>query len=281
MSRSRFADLLDRANRLRATALFVHEGEPSLLRVQGAVLPLPDDPDWTKAELGEVLRSLVQSGPRRTFEERGRIEFSYTDQRGQIWIGAALRQEVGVSLSLRRFAPPAKQPLPSPFLEAASANLGWVWVVGQRGSGKTSILERCVVELAHKRSAHVLVLERGVSKIRTPKRGYPFLLEHRTYQSNQEVADLLRDSDPDVAVVDDLEGGVAFQACARLAARGRLVITSHGGATVQQALVHAILSVRRDERRRFRELVARRFTAGLLQVLTPRNTGIGLSLIHI
>lgn len=280
MSRSRFSKVLDRAGRLRASTLFLHENEPSLLRVSGAVLPLPDDPDWTSAELSEVLRSLVQAGPRRTFEERGRVEFSYTDKRGGIWIGAALRLEAGLSLTFESFAPPAKQPVPSPFLEAASADLGWVWVVGKRGSGKTSILERCVRELAQKRSAHVLVLERGVSRIRTPTKGYPFLLEHQTYETNQEVADLLRNSDPDVAVVDDLDGGVAFMACAKLAARGRLVITAHRGGDVQQALVHAILSVDRADRRRFRELVARRFTAGLLQVLASRNTGIGKVACH-
>ena len=280
MSRSRFSKLLDRAGRLRASTLFICQNEPSLLRVSGAVLPLPDDPDWTEAELSEVLRSLVQAGPRRTFEERGRIEFSYTDVRGGIWIGSALRQEAGISLTFQRFAPPARQPVPSPFLQAASADLGWVWVVGKRGAGKTSTLERCVVELAQKRSAHVLVLERGVSRIRTPTKGYPFLLEHQTYRTNAEVASLLRESDPDVAVIDDLDGGVAFMACAKLAARGRLVITSHKAGTVQQALIHAILAVKRDDRRRFRELVARRFTAGLLQVLAPRNTGIGKVACH-
>ncbi len=106
MSRSRFSKLLDRAGRLRASTLFICQNEPSLLRVSGAVLPLPDDPDWTEAELSEVLRSLVQAGPRRTFEERGRIEFSYTDVRGGIWIGSALRQEAGISLTFQRFAPP-------------------------------------------------------------------------------------------------------------------------------------------------------------------------------
>ncbi|MBL4844094.1 MAG: hypothetical protein JKY65_01095, partial [Planctomycetes bacterium] len=275
MSRSRFGDLLDRAGRLQATAIFLSEDEPGLLRVQGAVLPLPDDPPWSSGELREVIRSLVQANPRRKFEERGHLEFSYLDKRGATWVGSATRSDAGLSMTFRSFAPPApeKQPLPAPFLLAATGTRGWAWVAGRRGSGKTSILERCLVELSQKRSAHVMILERGVKRIRPPKKGLPLLLEHHAYETNADLVARLKEAEPDVLLVDDLDGGEALLACAELASQGRLVISTHGTSTLQQALVHAILTVPRSERRRFRELVARRFSVGLLQVLTRRNTG--------
>lgn len=271
MSSSRFGSLLERAARLGAQAIYLRQGQTAYLRIQDAVLVIPDDSPWSAGELEEVLRSLVQKGPRQIFAERGHVQFSYRDKRGVLWLGAATRSEGEASLTFMTYEPPERVELPAPFLEAVTQG-GWSWVCGASGSGRTAALERSLGEIAQKRTAHVLVVERGVARIQPPRGGRPLLFERSVYQRREELAPRLRDADPDVLIVDDLDGGPALMACAEIAARGRIVISSHRGGTFERALGHALLRISSDERLRFRELLARHFRAGLLQVLVRGNT---------
>lgn len=271
MSSSRFGALLERAARLNASAIYLRQSGLAHLRVQGAVLPIPDDSPWSSSELEEVLRSLVQKGPRQIFSERGHVQFSYRSKQGVLWLGSATRSEGEASLTFCAYEPPERVELPAPFLQAACTS-GWSWVCGAAGSGRTAVLERALAEIAEKRTAHVLVVERGVARIRAPRSGRPLLFERSVYQRREELAPRLRDSDPDVLIVDDLDGGAALMACAEIAARGRIVISSHLATTFERALGHALLRIPTQERARFRELLARHFRAGLLQVLVRSNT---------
>ncbi|MBP1687299.1 MAG: twitching motility protein [Deltaproteobacteria bacterium] len=221
-----------------ATDLHVSTDSPPLMRVDGALTPLPLPP-LTANETRSLCYSLLTDSQRHRFEEHSELDFSFglrglSRFRGNLFlqkgtVGGAFRL---IPYEVRGLADLG---LPPVVAELTKLPRGLVLVTGPTGSGKSTTLASMLDRINRERHEHIVTIEDPIE----------FVHEHRKCLVNQRevfadthtFAEALRHvlrQDPDVVLIGEMRDLETVASALTVAETGHLVLSSlHTNSAVQ------------------------------------------------
>ena len=179
----KIADLLNLSVERGASDLHLTAGLPPLVRIDGEICPLFDEPVVGLAGSGEridqqkvlaLLHEVMHDAQRREFEDRLEADFSYELRGVARFRVNAFHQNRGAAAVFRTI--PAKVMtmealgLGPIFNTIADAPRGLVIVTGPTGSGKTTTLAALIDYLNETKRQHILTIEDPIEFVHESKR---------------------------------------------------------------------------------------------------------------
>jgi twitching motility protein PilT len=260
---------------LGASDLFLTSQARPFVRLAGELRPLEGEQALTSAEVEAILGELGPDVPREALAqgrnlhwtteiaEVGAVEFStFRDHRG---LGALCR------LSVSSAAPADTLGLAPEALALTTEPDGLIVVTGPRGSGKSTMLAAFVDAINRQRADYIITLE---PEIRVLHENRHALISQRASGADAGGAAraALREN-PDVLVIDDLDGPDVTLAAFEAAAHGALVIVAVAGGSTAGAIAHLLDLVPAEHRAEARAQLASSFRGALAQVLLRKAGG--------
>lgn len=228
-----------------ASDLHVSVGTPPLLRIDGALIPVHEQPVWHRERTATALYSLLNPTQRATFDEKLELDFAFTlsanarfrvnyyQQRGAI--GAAFRIIPTEIKTLGQLG------VPDQVGEFSKLPRGLVLVTGPTGSGKSTTLAALVDLVNRTRADHIVTVEDPIEFLHTNKKA---LVNQRevgadTHSFGNALKHVLR-QDPDVILIGELRDLETISVALTAAETGHLVFatlhTQSAGSTIDRVI---------------------------------------------
>jgi len=260
-----------------ASDLLLVAAAPPSMRINGAVVPLDDDP----LESDEIARAVVPAlapHARRAYQERGIADSSFrTADLGRFRIN--LHHERGRAAAAIRRLPPTVPRLATLNLPPHVDNLtrlprGLVLIGGPTGSGKTTTLAALVNEINLREARHIITIED------------PIEYEHHHRKSLIEQVEVGVDAPdfptalraalrqaPDIIVVGEMRDPETMQIAVTAGETGHLVFSSLHTPDVSTTVARVADSFPLERQNTIRQELAMALAAVLTQTLMPRVGG--------
>ncbi|MBE3556445.1 MAG: type IV pilus twitching motility protein PilT [Firmicutes bacterium] len=222
--------LLVQAKTVGASDLHLQAGAPPLMRVDGKLQPLRDEP-LTPQQSEALTLSLLDDMHRGQLQQERQVDLAAEVKGiGRFRINVFFQREtVAAALRLIPTDPPALESLGLPevisrFLEAPQ---GLFLVTGPTGSGKSTTLAALVDRINQREARHIITLEDPIEYVYTPKHS---LIAQR--EIGRDVSDFpsglraaLRE-DPDVLLVGEMRDPLTIATALTAAETGHLVFST-------------------------------------------------------
>jgi len=228
---ARLIALVERTLELGASDLHLAADQPPFVRVLGDLVPMPDAPVLSAADVREMAMSIITSRQRERFEERRELDTAYALP-GRVRLRVNLfvqRGAVGAALRVIPFEVVPFDQLGIPAVVASFADLprGLVLVTGPTGSGKSTTLAALVDLVNQKRRAHIITIEDPVEFVHRSKTS---LVNQREVGDDTDgfsiaLAQALR-QDPDVVLVGEMRDLETVSTALSAAETGHLVFAT-------------------------------------------------------
>jgi twitching motility protein PilT len=214
-----------------ASDLHLTAGTPPQIRVNGALVRLPDHPRLMPTDLRRMVYSILTSHQREQFEERLELDLSHSlpgrarfrvnvfQQRNSI--GAVMRVIPNTIKGLGELG------LPQAIEEFVTLPKGLVLVTGATGTGKSTTLAALIDIINATRSVHVMTIEDPIEFMHSHKKAIVNQREIGT--DTRSFAAALRHAlrqDPDVILVGELRDLETIETAITAAETGHLVFAT-------------------------------------------------------
>jgi len=231
--------LLEEVVKRRASDLHLQVGLPPMLRVDGALAPIPgyDTLDVSKVEMlvGAILdedQQQILSKDKEfdfsfAFGELGRFRVNAFHERGNL--AAALR------LIPNEIKTVTELGMPPVVMNFAEYPRGLVLVTGPTGSGKSTTLAALVDKVNSEKAHHIITIEDPIEFTHKSKRSVVVQREvhYDTYSFSAALRSSLR-QDPDVVLIGEMRDLETISAAITIAETGHLVFaTLHTNSAAQ------------------------------------------------
>jgi twitching motility protein PilT len=261
-----------------ATDLHLKVGSPPRMRVKGVLDPVPGQPELDKATVEAMATAILPGPAAEAFAARHEAACAYAlDGVGRFRV-AAYRQRGSATLILRRVETLAgslgELGLPSRLRQLAEAERGLLLVSGPARSGRTRTLAALVDHLNHSRACHIVTVEDPVEVLHRDRMAAISQREvGRDVPSTAAgVAAALR-HDPDVIVIDHLDGPAATEVALSAAESGCLVVAGVLAGDVGEALRRLVSAFPPEARQQMRLALVGALVGATCQRLVPTASG--------
>jgi twitching motility protein PilT len=225
--------LLRRAVELGATDVHLKVGQPPVIRRDGDLGAMPDEPPLTGDDLARAVDIVGASVPTRLeeFRHSGDLDVAYQSDDLPRFRVNAFRQRGAVSIALRVI--PKNVPsfddlsLPPGVHRLADEHRGLVLVTGATGSGKTTTLAAMLGHVNRTRRQHIVTIEDPIEILHADQ---GCIVNQRevgldTESFHQGLRRALR-QDPDVILIGELRDAETAQTALQAAESGHLVLST-------------------------------------------------------
>lgn len=222
-------ELLRAAVERGASDLHLKAGAPPMMRVRGALLPLPGQPSLDLEALRRIAEQVVPSALRASRADHHDLDFAYTIPGLGRFRGSAFQQRGATGLVFRviplQIASLADLRLPSVLAAIAREERGLVLVTGTTGSGKSTTLAAMIEEINREERCHILTIEDPVEFIFADKKSIVNQREVGIDAMNfhNALRAALR-QDPDVILIGELRDLETVEIALAAAETGHLVL---------------------------------------------------------
>jgi len=263
-----------------ASDLHVSAGTPPLMRVDGALRPVPDARTWDRERTAQALLGIMRPDQLAEFErsleldfsfglaDRARFRVNYYQERDAI--GGAFRlipteirtlEELGMPEAVARFAR-----LPR----------GLVLVTGPTGSGKSTTLAALIDLVNTTRSDHIVTVEDPIEFLHVHKRSLVNQREvgHDTHSFANALKHVLR-QDPDVILIGELRDLETISIALTAAETGHLVFATLHTQDAAQTVDRVIDVFPPHQQNQVRAQLAATLQGVVCQTLVPKIGGSG------
>jgi twitching motility protein PilT len=232
-------DLLKVAFKEGASDLHLVVGVPPILRVNGVILAIPDEPPLTDKRAEELVFALVTEEQKETFLVNKEIDFSVSFKDMVRFRVNAYYERGHISASLRLV--PNQVPvikdlgLPQICADFAKLKQGFVLVTGPTGHGKSTTLAAIINEINETRREHIVTIEDPIEYVHPHKKSIVSQRELRADTHSWEIAlrSVLRE-DPNVVLIGEMRDYETIAAALTIAETGHLVFaTLHTNSAAQ------------------------------------------------
>jgi twitching motility protein PilT len=205
------------------------------LRINGELQPVSDLPAIKSAEIDAIADSIMNSGGRRSLEERGSADGACSSASGVRFRYNVFRRQGRLAIALRRledrFRTLVELGLPDELHRLADLTDGLVVVSGTTGAGKSTTLATLLDKINRERRCHIITIEDPVEYIHNPK--LATVNQRELYTDvpdfNEALVASLR-QDPDVILVGEIRDLKTIRTAITAAETGHLVYTTvHAG----------------------------------------------------
>ena len=223
----------------KGTDLHLTAGSSPLVRVDGELHAVPDQPVLKPADTQAIADVLLDEADRATLAKRGDVDFAFGFDRLARVRGSAYAQRGSTTLALRmipsRIPSMAELGLPEAVQRMVDAPSGLILVTGPTGSGKSTTMASMIEHINSTRFCHILTIEDPIEYVFRHGRGAVNQREvgRDTESFGRGLRSALRE-DPDVLMVGEMRDLESIDTVLTLAETGHLVIaTVHTNDTTQ------------------------------------------------
>jgi twitching motility protein PilT len=222
-----------RAAELGASDVHFKAYKPPMLRVDGDIHALDGAEPLSETDLRDILDAVTAAVPdrRKTFEETGELDLSYTARELPRFRVNAFKQRGQTSLAFRLI--PRNVPsfddlrLPPGVARLAREHRGLVLVTGATGSGKSTTLAAMVSDINASRQQHIVTIEDPIEMLHDDR---SCIVNQRevgldTLSFGQALRRALR-QDPDVILIGELRDAETAETALQAAESGHLVLST-------------------------------------------------------
>ncbi len=221
------------------TDLLITAGAPPLLRVDGALRPIPGLAPLDPPQAESLVTAVLGKELSEQLGQKRQVDFAFSWAAKARVRGNAFHQRGSQALALRLipFAIPTMEQLGLPAIvrDWVALPKGFVLVTGPTGSGKSTSLAAMIDHINTHRAVHILTVEDPVEYLHHHKRSAVNQREVGT--DTNSFADALRAAlreDPDVVLLGEMRDPESIQTALTIAETGHLVFaTLHTNDTAQ------------------------------------------------
>ncbi len=271
---SHIDDLLRAMHEKGASDLHFAVGIPPIMRVDGALTPLPWD-KMTPQDSQRLIYDILTDERIQRFETELELDFSYQLGRTARFRVNVFRDKGNVASAFRQI--PQKIPtlkelsLPPILEELTKLPRGLVLVTGPTGSGKSTTLAAMINQINTESSEHIITIEDPIEYLHTHK--FSIINQREVGQDTHQFKNALRAAlreDPDVILVGEMRDLETMQMAVSAAETGHLVFATlhtNSAATSVERIVDSFPSGQQEQ---VRLQLSNNLQAIVCQQLIPR-----------
>jgi len=249
-------------------------------RRHGVLAPIWDNgEELTPEDCERLVKGFLEGRPRETFEERGDVDFAYSNDFGR-YRASVVKQRLGWNMAFRTIPNEVRsmdqlglsQTL-KPLLEYSN---GLVLVTGGIGSGKSTTLAAMISEINGKREDHIITLEDPIEYLIPSDQCHVNQREiHRHTDSFAKALRAALREDPDVVMVGEMRDLETISLAITAAETGHLVLATLHTSSAARTLDRVLDVFPTDQRDQIRQMVSESLRGIISQQLVPRADGQG------
>ena len=262
----------------QASDLHLIAGIPPHLRVEGALIPVPDEAVSIPEDIGGILKEMLNSEQLERLHINKELDFSYAYSEQARFRVNAYTQKNSYAVALRRI--PLEIPpidalgLPNILHQFTTLRQGFILVTGPTGHGKSTTLAAILNEINQTRAEHIVTVEDPVEFILKPSKSIISQREMGFDTHSWQIAlrSVLRE-DPNIVLIGEMRDYETIASALTIAETGHLVFaTLHTNSAAQT--IDRIVDVFPDEQQsQVRMQLSNVIEAVFSMRLIPSNTG--------
>jgi twitching motility protein PilT len=261
--------------------LHLKAGAPPLVRVNGSLGPLPDEPRLTAQDTDRVLDGILPTdGHRSEFGADNEVDFSYAIAGLARFRVNAFRQRGAVSMVMRAIPTKIKTAdelgLPPVVSELAEEARGIILLTGTTGSGKSTTLAAIIDHINRTRAEHIVTIEDPIEFLHEDKQS---ILNQREVGSDttsfgRALRRVLR-QDPDVILIGEMRDEETVHTALSAAETGHLVLSTLHTIDAPETVNRIVDFFPPHQQQQARAMVAGTLKGIISQRLVPTADGRG------
>jgi len=269
--------LLTTAIRKAAEDLVLTVGRPPMLRLDGALEPLPTE-TLTPADTVALMKSITPERYQQELQEEGSADFGFSFREQASFRVAIFRQQGQVAMVLRMIPSQVRSfqelGLGPSVQELLFRPRGLLLVTGPTGSGKTTTLATMVDHINNSRKVHILTIEDPIEYRHAHRKS---IVSQREVgvdvpAFSEALRRALRES-PDVILVGEMRDLDSMRLAISAAETGHLVLSTVHTQSAQGTVERIIDEFPPNQQEQIRIQLASSLIAVLAQSLVPRIGG--------
>jgi twitching motility protein PilT len=269
--------LLTTAIRKAAEDLVLTVGRPPMLRLDGALEPLPTE-TLTPADTVALMKSITPERYQQELQEEGSADFGFSFREQASFRVAIFRQQGQVAMVLRMIPSQVRSfqelGLGPSVQELLFRQRGLLLVTGPTGSGKTTTLATMVDHINSSRKVHILTIEDPIEYRHSHRKS---IVSQREVgvdvpAFSEALRRALRES-PDVILVGEMRDLDSTRLAISAAETGHLVLSTVHTQSAQSTVERIIDEFPPNQQEQIRIQLANSLIAVLAQSLVPRIGG--------
>ncbi len=232
-------ELLNTTINAQASDLHLLVGSPPMLRIDGRLTPLSNQPVLTAEAAKELVLSLLNPQQKELLFINKEIDFSFgVGQTSRFRVNAYFeRERLAAALRLLpvKIRSIEELNLPSICHRLTSLRQGFILVTGPTGHGKSTTLAAIIEEINQTRETHIVTIEDPIEYVYTNKKSIISQRELHQDTHSWEIAlrSVLRE-DPDVVLIGEMRDYETIASALTIAETGHLVFaTLHTNSAAQ------------------------------------------------
>ncbi len=214
-----------------ASDLHLLVGSPPIVRIDGALLPVPGENVLLHDTISQLMEPVVAADQRQVLEVNKELDFSFSLAEAARFRVNAYFQKGSLAASFRLI--PVRIPkidelgLPGICHEFANMKQGFVLVTGPTGQGKSTTLAAILDEINQNRRVHMVTIEDPIEYMYTSARAIVSQREVHNDTHSWDIAlrSVLRE-DPDVVLIGEMRDFETIAAALTIAETGHLVFAT-------------------------------------------------------
>ena len=267
-------DLLRVVHEKGASDLHIAVGVPPIIRVDGALIPIPYD-KVSSQDAQRLIYDILTDEQIQRFETELELDFSYSLARIARFRVNVFRDRGNVGVAFRQI--PQKIPslkdlgLPMVLEELTHLPRGLILVTGPTGSGKSTSLAAMIHQINTEQGRHIITIEDPIEYLHTHR--CSIINQREVGQDTKQFKNALRAAlreDPDVILVGEMRDLETMQMAVSAAETGHLVFATlhtNSAATSVERIVDSFPSGQQEQ---VRLQLSNNLQAILCQQLIPR-----------
>jgi len=257
-----------------ASDLHLRVGTPPVLRVNGALVPLNNEP-LTKEDMIQLARQCLTDRQKREFDERWELDFALSLSKVGRFRVNMFKQRGSIAFAIRRvhFTIPTFEELnlPPVLAEISDARRGMVLVTGITGSGKSTTLAAMISYINKTRSENIITIEDPIEFVHANDKS--IIAQREVGGDTTSYALALRQAlrqDPDVILLGEIRDMETMSLTIQAADTGHLIFSTLHTMDAVQTINRIISFYPPHQHQEIRLLLASNLRAIVSQRLLPR-----------
>jgi twitching motility protein PilT len=280
--------LLRRAVELGATDVHFKEGQPPILRRDGALGPMDGIGALQLPHLEAILAAVGVGAPARLqlFQNTGDLDLAYQPVDLPRFRVNAFRQRGSISFAFRVI--PKNVPtfadlaLPPGVARLTTEHRGLILVTGATGSGKTTTLAAMIGEINRTRRQHIVTIEDPIEILHADDQ---CIINQRevgldTESFSQALRRALR-QDPDVILIGELRDAETAQTALQAAESGHLVLSTMHTIDAAETIGRMVEFFPEAKQQQIRSIMAGVLRGVVSQRLLPKTDGGRIAAVEV
>ncbi|MCH7496078.1 MAG: PilT/PilU family type 4a pilus ATPase, partial [Candidatus Marinimicrobia bacterium] len=260
----------------KASDLHISVGQPPILRIAGALVPLNKKPSATRELTEEFVAALLTEEQQVRLKEDKEIDFSYQLEEQEARFRGNIFYTMGtLSIALRLIPENVltieELHLPNVLHQFTRANQGFVLIAGPSGQGKSTSLAAMIDEINHTRAEHIITIEDPIEYVFEDDKSV--IDQREVAKDTKTFAKALRATfrqDPDVIMVGEMRDQETIGTALTAAETGHLVLATLHTNSAGQTIHRIVDSFPAEQQHQIRAQLSVSLLGVVSQRLIPR-----------